>query len=233
MFEKLSFKVKLIIFIILSLIGIGLIVENRIENLREQKKIDISESQTKIEQVKKDEYTLNAEIKDAEQIKKALDKKCDDAINLFFQGKYNECIKLSEEVIKDDDTNVRAHAIKGIVLCYSGKFESGMLSIDKALQINPDYGYARFNKALAYELFGYYDKSLEWYDKALEVEDFIWSYYGKASIYGRKGDAVNTAKYLKIAIQKHENPEAIKEEAKKEIDFEKVRNTKEFQEIIN
>ncbi|WP_415875492.1 tetratricopeptide repeat protein [Clostridium sp.] len=104
-----------------------------------------------------------------------------------------------------------------------------MKNIDKALNINPNYGYGRFNKALAYELYGHYDEALSWYDKALEVEKYVWSYYGKASIYGRRGDVANTVKYLKIAIDMQES---VKEEAKKEKDFDNVRNSKEFMELV-
>mgnify|MGYP000025621333 FL=1 len=105
-----------------------------------------------------------------------------------------------------------------------------MKDIDKALDLNSEFGYARFNKALNYELYGEYDNALTWYDKALEVEDYVWSYYGKASIYGRRGDVENTIKYLKIAISMDSS---VKDEAKTESDFDNVRNSKEFQDLIN
>ncbi|MPN00484.1 hypothetical protein SDC9_147679 [bioreactor metagenome] len=104
-----------------------------------------------------------------------------------------------------------------------------MKNINKALEISPNYGYALFNKALTYELYDKYDEALKWYDKNLEVENYIWSYYGKASIYGRKGDVKNTVKYLKIAI---EMDKVVKEEARVERDFDNVRQSKEFQELI-
>ncbi len=46
-----------------------------------------------------------------------------------------------------------------------------MKNIDKSLDIKPDYGYARFNKALAYELYERFDEALKWYDKALDIEN--------------------------------------------------------------
>ena len=86
-----------------------------------------------------------------------------------------------------------------------------MSDIDKSLSINPDYGYGRFNKALTYELYGKFDEALEWYNKALEIEDYVWTYYGIASIYGRRGDVYNAVEYLKKAIEINS---AVKEEAK-------------------
>ncbi|MEL7598044.1 MAG: hypothetical protein AAGU01_07565, partial [Clostridiaceae bacterium] len=105
----------------------------------------------------------------------------------------------------------------------------GIKAIDKALEINPGYGYGRFNKGLAYELYRHYDEALMWYDKALEVENYIWSYYGKASIYGRRGDIENTVKYLKIAI---DMDASVKKLAKEERDFDNVRESKSFKEIV-
>lgn len=104
-----------------------------------------------------------------------------------------------------------------------------MQQIDQSLKLNPNYGYARFNKALANELYEHYDEAIIWYKKDLEVEKFEWSYYGIASIYGRKGDVNNTVKYLKLAIDI--NP-SVKNNAKNEKDFDNVRNHMEFNELI-
>ena len=104
-----------------------------------------------------------------------------------------------------------------------------MKNIDKSLQLNSDFGYARFNKALAYELYGNYEEALNWYDKALKVENYIWSYYGKASIYGRRGDVSNTVRFLKIAVDM--SPD-IKEIAREEEDFNPVKDSREFQDVV-
>lgn len=147
----------------------------------------------------------------------------------FFNHKHDETIKIADEIIKKDTTFYKAYNIKGIALCFLGDFQNGMKNIDQALSINPNFGYARFNKALGYELYGHYTESLNWYDKALQVENYIWSYYGKASIYGRLGDVKNAVKYLKIAIDMDDN---IKKEAKYERDFDKVRNNLEFKKLV-
>lgn len=163
------------------------------------------------------------------ELQNALETKYSDAHAAFFNHKYEEAIKISNEIIMQDNSFYKAYNIKGITLCFSNNFQEGMENIDKSLNINPNFGYARFNKALAYELYGNYDDALKWYDKALEVENYIWSYYGKASIYGRLGDVENTTEYLKIAIDMDAN---VKNEAKKEKDFDKVRNSPEFKRLV-
>lgn len=155
----------------------------------------------------------------------------EEARNLFFnEHDYEKAIEKANEIIDRFPESYKAYNIRGIAKAYNGNFQEGMGDIDKSLELNSDFGYARFNKALNYELYGEYDKALMWYDKALEVEDYVWSYYGKASIYGRKGDVENTIKYLKIAISMDS---AVKDEAKTEEDFDNVSYSKEFQDLIN
>lgn len=234
MWNKLSLKNKIIFFCVLSIASAIFIFNGEIKN-----KIYISDNNTKKTEVADDKAILKSdkesskidkqagEEKDKEN--KELEEIYEKAYKAFFDNKYTESINLANEVIKKDDKHYKSYNIKGIALAYNGSFEEGMKNIDKALEISPSYGYARFNKALTYELYDKYDEALKWYDKNLEVENYIWSYYGKASIYGRKGDVKNTVKYLKIAI---EMDKVVKEEARTERDFDNVRQSKEFQELI-
>ncbi|MBM7869651.1 tetratricopeptide (TPR) repeat protein [Clostridium pascui] len=234
MWSKLSLKNKVIFFSVLSIVSAIFIFNGEIKN-----KIYISDSSAKKTEVADDKAILKSdkgsskideqvgEEKDKEN--KELEEIYEKAYKAFFDNKYTESINLANEVIKKDNSHYKSYNIKGIALAYMGSFEEGMKNINKALEISPNYGYARFNKALAYELYDKYDEALKWYDKNLEVENYIWSYYGKASIYGRKGDVKNTVKYLKIAI---EMDNVVKEEARAERDFDNVRQSKEFQELI-
>jgi tetratricopeptide (TPR) repeat protein len=238
-----SVKFKLIIFAILSVIVAGIIITNTI---RDSNNIVISdktkETDNKSEIVKKQEI-VGAEASKQQEIKKnedekqqeikkkqeALEKKWKLGYDEFFEKKYEKAIETQRQVIKEDPSFYKAYAVEGIALAYNGDFEKGMQQIDKALELKPDYGYARFNKALAYELYNHYDEAIKWYEKALEVEKFEWSYYGIASVYGRKGDVNNTVKYLKLAIDINQG---IKDVAKEEEDFDKVKASVEFKQLI-
>jgi len=158
-----------------------------------------------------------------------LEEKYQLAYQSFGDKKYANAIKTADEILKQDPNFYKAYNIKGIALSYSSQPNQGLINIDKALAIKPDFAYARFNKALAYELTAQYDKALEWYDKALQVENYIWSYYGKASIYGRRGDVANTVKFLKIAI---DMDPGVKDIAKAEHDFDPVKNSREFINLL-
>ncbi|MBZ9607656.1 hypothetical protein G9F73_007485 [Clostridium estertheticum] len=226
-----SFKFRVIIFAILSAIGIGIMVNSTMKN----SSVIVSSNKNeeiKKQQLKEKEKEKEKEIKKQQQINQKqenLEKIWKKGYDEFFDKKYKQAIETERQVIKDDPTFYKAYAVEGIALAYSGNFEKGMQQIDQSLKLNPNYGYARFNKALANELYEHYDEAITWYKKDLEVEKFEWSYYGIASIYGRKGDVNNTVKYLKLAIDI--NP-SVKNNAKNEEDFDNVRNHMEFKELI-
>lgn len=196
------------------------------ENNRKKAK---AEAEKKIEEQKKKEEAA------AEAKKKQMDDKYEEGKKLFLNKEYLNAISVADELIKEDPQYYQAYNLKGIALCYYGtgfggeNFTQGMKNIDKSLEIKPDYGYGMFNKALAYELYAKYDDAIEWYNKSLTVEKYEWSYYGLASIYGRKGDVENSVKYLKLAIAMNSN---IKDDAKTEPDFNNVRSSQEFQDAI-
>ncbi|MHC1721296.1 MAG: tetratricopeptide repeat protein [Clostridiaceae bacterium] len=158
-----------------------------------------------------------------------LNKKSQDGYDLFFAGKYDDAIAAENSVIKEDPLFFKAYYIKGITQCYAGNYEEGSKNIDKALELSPNDYMARFNKALSLELYRHYDEALVWYDKSLEISKGEWSYYGIASIYGRRGDTENTVKYLRLAFEI--NPD-IKNEARNEADFNLVKHSKEFKEML-
>ncbi|MBU3093736.1 hypothetical protein K2F40_13250 [Clostridium sp. CM028] len=222
-----SFKFRVIMFAILSAIVIGIMVNATMKNnsviVSSNKNEEIKKQQLKEKEKEKEkQQQINQKQENLEKVwKKGYDE--------FFDKKYKQAIETERQVIKEDPTFYKAYAVEGIALAYSGNFEKGMQQINQSLKLNPNYGYARFNKALANELYEHYDEAITWYKKDLEVEKFEWSYYGIASIYGRKGDVNNTVKYLKLAIDI--NP-SVKNNAKNEEDFDNVRNHMEFKELI-
>jgi tetratricopeptide (TPR) repeat protein len=229
-----SVKFKLIIFAILSAIVVGIVIDATLKN----NKNDVVEISSKTElKTAITEEVKSSELRESEAKKQLqlnnkqeeLEKKWKIGYDQFFAKKYQEAIQIERQVLKEDPSFYKAYAVEGIALAYSGDFEGGMKQIDKALELNPNYGYARFNKALANELYGHYDEAIKWYNKNLEIEKFEWSYYGIASVYGRKGDVNNVIKYLKLAIEINSS---IKDAAKSEEDFDSVKQSKEFVKLI-
>ena len=217
---------KKIILILLVILVVLILIINGMENRKDESNLSNKSNSQIIKSQENSDIETNKE--ESSTIEESL---YEEARNLFFnEGNYEKTIEKANEIINQFPESYKAYNIRGIAKAYNGDFNEGMKDIDKALELNSKFGYARFNKALNYELYGEYDKALTWYDKALEVEDYVWSYYGKASIYGRKGDVENTIKYLKIAKSMDST---VKNEAKTESDFDNVRDFKEFQDLIN
>lgn len=233
LYKRFSFKTKVVVFCILSVIVVIIAVNNAISTRKHNDSLKYDYSKNNNQVIKQyDSDTKKSQLSKAnlqDDKEKRLDSKCKEAEDLFRKKQYSNSIDKANEILKENENFYKAYNIKGIALCYSNNYENGMKNIDKSLQLKQDYGYARFNKALAYELYGNYDAAILWYDKDLEIEQYVWSYYGKASIYGRRGDVSNTVKNLKIALNM--SPE-IKDIIKEEEDFNPVKNSKEFQDLI-
>nr|WP_315073331.1 hypothetical protein [uncultured Clostridium sp.] len=239
-------KHKRILLAILVVLAIGVIAydklnrinEKSLENKKQEQEEIISPSNTgetkindDIEKISYDSDKINNNTAKDEK-EKYSDKENElynEAYTSFFSHTYADAINKADLLINEFPNNSMGYNIRGIAKAYNGDYNGGMKDIDKSLSIDGNYGYARFNKALAYELYEDFDKALEWYNKDLEIEDYEWSYYGIASIYGRKGDVTNTMIYLNKAIQ---IDSGVKEVAKTEHDFDPVKNSEEFKRAV-
>lgn len=195
--------------------------EGQIIKENEEAAIGSEDSKTSKDEVKEDKERKTYSQKENELYNKAY--------SLFFSHDYKGAINTASELVNQYGNNPMGYNIRGIAKAYNSDYNGGMEDIDKALQLDDKYGYARFNKALTYELYGKMEDALKWYNKALEVEEYVWTYYGMASIYGRRGDIDNTMKYLNKAIQMDSE---VKETAKEEHDFDPVKNSEAFKKAI-
>lgn len=223
-----SQKFKRTLLGILVIVAVILIVKVGIDNRKsgevEEKKME----EVKIEEPKVEE---KPEVKVNEEEENLYN----DTLNAFYEGNYSVTIEKANSIIAKFPDSYKAYNIRGFAKAFSVGFEEGMKDIEKALVIKPDYGYGRYTKAFNYELYDKFNEALDWYDKSLEIEDYMWTYYGKASIYGRRGDVENTVVNLKKAIEVEgakENESGVKKEARKESDFNPVRGNAEFEALI-
>ena len=229
-------KHKKVILLILVIISAGILIyeftnnkksrNNTMDSTNNEAEYLIGVSDNNKEFISYDENLSDSKLNNISQKENDM---YNSAYTAFFSNDYSESISKADEIINEFPNSYMGYNIRGIAKAYSGDFEGAMTDIDKSLSINPDYGYGRFNKALTYELYDQFDSALEWYNKSLEIENYVWTYYGIASIYGRRGDVANTVEYLKKAI---DIDDAVKEEAKNESDFDPVRDSEDFKNLI-
>lgn len=230
-------KKKIAIFVIVSLVAIGVISYHFISNKNKASELDNKRLEQIQEKEKNSQEKNNNDIL-LKQQQDNIDELCQGAEDMLFSNKdekYDEVIKMTTEIINKYPDSYRAYSLRGIAYAYKTPinldFKTNAFSdIDKALAIKPDYGYGRFNKALAYAILCDYDNALKWYDEALEIENYHWSHYGKGAVYAKLGDAENSVKCLKKALELKPD---IKELLKKESEFDKIRNDFRFKELIS
>ncbi|NLK94749.1 MAG: tetratricopeptide repeat protein [Clostridiales bacterium] len=225
-----SNKNKLILLFVLIIIAILVIINYGVEN-RNNSKEDTALVEDKVKEEK-----VETEIKAENNVSSEKENKMyEEAYDNFHGGNYEGAIEIANNIITEFPESEKAYNIRGIAKAFNGNYDEGLQDINKSLEIKEDYGYARFNKALCYELYNDYENALIWYDKALQVEDYLWSYYGKASIYGRNGDIDGVESNLKKAFEiaaKENVLDSVKEEAKNEADFASVRDNSRFIELV-
>lgn len=260
MFSKFSFRTKIILFIVVLAVAVVSIMFNsdfqfpigknvesttkdnsnpstysKNSNKEREKKTIEDEKQYELEEKAEAENKIAMLDKAEADKQKALEDEYNKGHDIYDSGSdKTECIKVMDDILSKDDKFYKAYTLKGIALCdtnLQNRFQDAIKNLDKALEIKPDYGYGLFNKAYALEKYAQYDEAIIWYNKALDVEKFVWSYYGLSSIYGRRGDVENTVKYLKLAIDLDPKVD-VKGTARNEEDFNNVKNSEKFKDLL-
>ena len=227
---------KKIVLLVLVIMAIFIIGYEGVTNFKNHKLKNENNKQSEEEIIKPMESSQEFMKENKEQnlnLKEVTSEKENDLYNesyiLFFSNEYKNAITKADELVGEFPQNAMGYNIRGIAKAYNGDYNGGRQDIDKSLELNHNSWYTTFNKALTYELYDNMDEALNWYNKSLEIQEYVWSYYGIASIYGRIGDVHNTMTYLNKAIYMDKS---VKDFAKTEHDFDPVRNSKEFQETI-
>ena len=227
-----SQKFKRILLGLLVIVAVILIVKVGIDNRKPKDVEDKKVEEMKIEEPKVEEQ---AEVKPGVKVNEEEENLYNDARNTFDEGNNSGTIEKANAIIAKFPESYKAYNIRGFAKVFSISFDEGMKDIDKALTIKPNYGYGLYAKAFNYELHDKFDDALVYYDKSLAIEDYMWTYYGKASIYGRRGDVANTVANLKKAIEVEGakgNESGVKKVARDEKDFNPVRGNAEFEALI-
>lgn len=158
------------------------------------------------------------------------DKFFDQGLKLYEEYRYEEAVKSFDRAIAANPASFKVYTAKGIALCFEGDYKGGMALIQKTLAMNPGYVPAFYDMAMAYKLQSDYDKSLFWFEKTIQGDPKnTWSYYGIATIHADRGNTAESLKFLKKAI---DLDNGVKEVAKEQDHFAKMRRLPEFEALV-
>ena len=174
----------------------------------------------------------------APAIKTASKAASDEGIKKYQAGDYAKSIEDFDKALALDADNYQALSNKGVTLAMRGNatgskqdVEQGIALIEQALQLAPKDMASFYNMALAYKIDGQYDKAITYFKNVIAADPGnTWSYYGIATIYGDLGKADQALPYLKQAIDL--GGESVKEAARTQSHFDKIRDNKQFQSVV-
>lgn len=162
----------------------------------------------------------------------------DAGIKKYQNGDYAGAIAEFDQALEIDKYNYQALSNKGVTLAMQGNqtgnketIRDGIGLIQQALQIYPDDVSSFYNLALALKIDGKYTVAITYFKKVLAADpNNTWSYYGIATIYGDEGKAPEANEYLKKAIDL--GGEDVKEAARSQSHFDKIRSDADFQALV-
>ena len=148
-----NLRAKKIILILLVILVILILIINGMENRKDESNLSNKSNSQIIKSQESSDTETNKEESNKEESNTIEESLYEEARNLFFNERnYEKTIEKANEIINQFPESYKAYNIRGIAKAYNGDFHEGMKDIDKALDLNSEFGYARFNKALNYEL---------------------------------------------------------------------------------
>jgi len=146
-------------------------------------------------------------------------------------GNYKEAVYCFDRVIKIQPNNVELLNLRAFSLIRMGNFEDALRDVNKSLEINPENIEALSLRSLVFHTLGKYEEASQCCDKILQMEpENAAALYNKACFESKKGNAENAINCLKKAI---ELDRKFIDFAKKEQDFDSIRNDERFMKLVN
>jgi tetratricopeptide (TPR) repeat protein len=143
---------------------------------------------------------------------------------------YRKALECYDRALALDETDTFAWVRKGLAHSDLQEYRKTLECFDRALALDETDTNAWVGKGLAHSDLQEYRKALECYDRALALdEENSGAWYNKACLYALQNDKKKAITSLKKAIALDPS---LKEEAKKDNDFDNIRNSKEFKELV-
>ncbi len=100
---------------------------------------------------------------------KALEERCDQAVELKNQGRYDEAVVEFGKVLESCPSHARAHMGLGLVYCFVGRFEESLEELKRAVECDSDWVDAHLNLAKTYAMLGMYEEACSEFNCVLEL----------------------------------------------------------------
>lgn len=168
---------------------------------------------------------------------KAIEPKSDDPKTWFNKGfmllelkRHEEALNAFKKTIELNPYDPDAWFNKGIVLSNLKRYEEALVAYEKAIELNPHDPKTWFNKGITLGNLKRNNEELAAYGKAIELNpDGPDAWFNKACCFSLNGDTSLAIQNLKQSI---DIDSTFRDKAKKDPDFDNIRNNTGFKEII-
>lgn len=131
-----NLRAKKIILILLVILVILILIINGMENRKDESNLSNKSNSQIIKSQESSDTETNKE--ESNTIEESL---YEEARNLFFNERnYEKTIEKANEIVNQFPESYKAYNIRGIAKAYNGDFHEGMKDIDKALDLNSEFG---------------------------------------------------------------------------------------------
>lgn len=112
--------------------------------------------------------------------------------------RHNEALDLLEPLAEEFPDSARIHGTLGVVLSNAGDLEPACAALEEAARLDDSDETTIANLALVYERMRQFERSLELYEKAVEMgADIDWLLQRKAAVHSELGDGDSAKKTLR------------------------------------
>ena len=146
-------------------------------------------------------------------------------------GNPKEALEIYEIILKDEPQNIEALIKKGHILGMIGRYVQAIDSYDKVLSQEESNLIALLNKGLAHHYLKEYEISISCNEKVLKTKP-----KNTTALYNKASSLVKSNKIqegLNILAEAIKLDSSFKPKAKLDIDFEDIRKTSRFKELMN
>ena len=146
-------------------------------------------------------------------------------------GNPREALEIYEIILKDEPQNIEALIKKGNILGIIGRYVQAIDCYDKVLSQEESNLIALINKGLAHHYLKEYEISVSYNDKVLNIR-----HQNTTALYNKASSLVKSNKIeegLSLLAETIKLDSSFKPKAKFDIDFEEIRKTNRFKELMN
>jgi len=121
---------------------------------------------------------------------------------LMNNSKFEEAIRLYDQVLMIDPGSVKALNGKGLAFNKLERYEDAIIWFDNALKIEPNSAQILNNKGVSLTNLNKYDEAIKWFDKAIKIDpNFVDALYNKGGALAELGKYDEAAKWTNKALE--------------------------------